>query len=75
MVQHTTVCHVDNGQLNQNWRNQISLSDKYKKYHEPFFNMLFEFKSMWDGHFGTITTTRHSIKLVEPTTAPAHTAL
>lgn len=70
MAQHTTVCYEKNKWLTQNWRNQIILPEKHEEYRKSFLNVLSKFEFMWDGVLGTISTARHLIELVNPTTTP-----
>lgn len=49
--------------LSEDWRNEISIVDKYKEQKEEYIQLLSELEDMWYGHLGHIKTGRHHIDL------------
>lgn len=54
------------------WRSSINIPDDYASYREDIDDMFEPFKSMWDGHFGHITSATHRVVLDPPATMPTH---
>lgn len=74
MPRQADVCHKNNRQLAKNWREKVGLSNSFVQYRKRFFDMLSEFESMSDEHFGRISTTKHRIDITNPNTSPINSA-
>lgn len=74
MENHANVQDEDTNRLTHDWREKIDISDKYGKHRGDIIYILSQFEHMWDGHLGRITTAKHRIELLEPTTRSVHSA-
>lgn len=57
------------------WKDGVAISAQYHAYIQPLLDMLSQFESMRDGHFGRITMAKHRIQLLQPDTVPVHSEL
>lgn len=62
--QHDTVQQNDDDHLNKVWREEMTMTDRYKNHRPECLNMLKKFEGKRDGHLELITTSGHRI---EPT--------
>lgn len=64
MAIHEQVTEEDKTRITENWRNQTTIPEKYKKHNDEFLQPLSEFQDIWDRHLGPIKTAGHRIKLM-----------
>lgn len=58
----------------QNWREEVTLLNKFFTYRNDFIEMLAEPQTMWNGHLGHINVAKHRFKLLHGNTQPFHSA-
>lgn len=70
IAQHSIIRHEDNERLAQSWHEQITLQNEYKGYCQSFLDLLSKFGTLSDKPFGTVTTRKRRIEVVESSTPP-----
>lgn len=49
---HETVQQTNNDRRINDWRNEVTIADKYQEHHPEFLKLLEAFADMRDGHLG-----------------------
>lgn len=74
MAAHEAVKEKDEKKLKKYWLKGVQLPAKFKKNRHAFFEMLEEFKSLWNGYLGRIYESNHRIDLLNDNVRPVHSA-
>lgn len=74
MKTHRTVQQTDEDLSNNDWRDKVTVADKYEKHRLELLKLMEEFADMWNGRLGQNTTSNYRIKLTNNDVHPTHTA-
>lgn len=68
--QHLQARRKDDRRLIQIWKNRIQLNEKYPELRFPFFNLIGEFPTKWEGHPVEVVAAIHCNSFNEPRQSP-----
>lgn len=61
MKKHETAQEIDDYWLNNDWRDEVEIGNKYIEHFCDFLNFLAELAVMWNGHLGSVATAKYRV--------------